>query len=79
MTWFGFIHLHVDGLNVTPHLLAIISENKVKEDLEIIHSTFPLGRSSQSFHVVDQQVPSSTETFIQKDVLGVEGLEFGIF
>ena len=51
MTGSWFIHLHVDGLNVTPHhqmmRQAITSEtDKVKEDLEIIHRAFPLGRTS---------------------------------
>ena len=47
MTWFGFIHFHINGLNIRPHHRKRSTCNntkakKVKENFKVVHSLISL-------------------------------------
>ena len=83
MTWFWFIHLHIDGLNVTPHHRKRSTKNssktkKVKEDFKVVHSALPRGRTS-SIGIIGLALNLRAYDFVSQELRAAEDPEFETF
>ena len=82
--WFWFIHVLINGLNITPHHQTkpkYPKAKKVKEDFKVVHRALrgELLLGIQTVHVVGQQVPSKHGDLHSRECSCIERFKLRVF